>query len=337
MINKFTNENVKKERKRLNRNIILIIPILIIGLALGLWANYIVKNARNNVKSLNEIIIEQNKNKEDKIAKVNVHYVPYQFAVQEGNVYSYYIIMDKQYMYIAYLPEYKFNELNKEDIKENPVELKGRTRLISREIKELAIDAYNEAVNDENKITMADFDDYFGSVYLEATATYEDSIAEAQKLGFLIFTILGIIGLIITIRQRVKFGKSIKNMDNHLIEKINNEMNDKDAFYYDKVHLYLTKNYVINFQGIFKVIEYNDIIWMYSMQLRTNGIKTAKAINIMSKNGKVYTIANIDILTKSKKELYDEIWNTITSKNSNIVLGYTKEAANQAKQMIEKH
>ena len=334
---KFTNENVKKERKRLNRNILLNVLILIIGLALGLWANYIVEDARNNVKALNEIIVEQNEDKEDKIAKVNVHYVPYQFAVQEGNENSYYIVMDEQYMYIAYLPEYKFNELNKEDITENPVELKGRTRLVSREIKELAIAAYNEAVEDEYKITMADFDDYFGQVYLEATATYEDNIAEVQRLGFFIFTIVGIVGLVITIRQRIKFGNSIKNMDEYLIEKLNNEMNDKDAFYYDKVHLYLTKNYVINFQGIFKVIEYKDIIWMYSMQLRTNGIKTAKAINIMAKNGKVYTIANIDIVTKSKKELYDEIWNTIASKNPNMVLGYTKEAEEQAKQMIEKY
>ena len=334
---KFTNENVKKERKRLNHNILLNVLILIIGLALGLWANYIVEDARNNVKSLNEIIVEQNEDKEDKIAKVNVHYEPYQFAVQEGNENSYYIVMDEQYMYIAYLPEYKFNELNKEDITENPVELKGRTRLVSREIKELAIAAYNEAVEDEYKITMADFDDYFGPVYLEATATYEDNIAEVQRLGFFIFTIVGIVGLVITIRQRIKFGNSIKNMDEYLIEKLNNEMNDKDAFYYDKVHLYLTKNYVINFQGIFKVIEYKDIIWMYSMQLRTNGIKTAKAINIMAKNGKVYTIANIDIVTKSKKELYDEIWNTIASKNPNMVLGYTKEAEEQAKQMIEKY
>lgn len=30
-------------------------------------------------------------------------------------------------------------------------------------------------------------------------------------------------------------------MDEDLIEKLDNEMNDADAFYYEKTHLYLTK------------------------------------------------------------------------------------------------
>ena len=41
------------------------------------------------------------------------------------------------------------------------------------------------------------------------------------------------------------------------------------------------------------------------------------------------------IVTKEKKEIYDEIWNTIASKNTNILLGYTKENAETAKTMKE--
>ena len=40
-------------------------------------------------------------------------------------------------------------------------------------------------------------------------------------------------------------------------------------------------------------------------------------------------------VTKEKKEVYDEIWNTIASKNTNILLGYTKENAETAKTMKE--
>ena len=124
-------------------------------------------------------------------------------------------------------------------------------------------------------------------------------------------------------------------MDEDLIEKLDNEMNDADAFYYEKTHLYLTKNYIINFQGRFKVIEYRDVIWMYAMNYRTNGIKTSQSINIMDVKGKVTSIATINIVTKGKKEIYDEIWNTIASKNTNILLGYTKENAETAKTMKE--
>ena len=127
----------------------------------------------------------------------------------------------------------------------------------------------------------------------------------------------------------------LMKMDEDLIEKLDNEMNDTDAFYYKKTHLYLTKNYIINFQGRFKVIEYRDVIWMYAMNYRTNGIKTSQSINIMDVKGKVTSIATINIVTKEKKEIYDEIWNTIASKNTNILLGYTKENAETAKTMKE--
>ena len=333
---KFTNQNVKKEKNRLNRNIILNIVILIIGLGFGLWAYYKIDFARKNIKPLNEIILETDEDKENKIATINVNYVPYQFAVQDGNENSYYIVNDERYMYIAYLPDYKFNELNREDIKENPIEIKGRTRLISQEIKELAIQAFNEAVEEEKRITIADFDDYFGTVYLESTATYEDNVAEIQGMFFFIFTIGGLIGLAITIRQRVKFGNSLKNMDEYEIEKIDNEMNDKEAFYYEKTHLYLTNNYIVNFQGTFKILEYKDVIWMYAKVYRINGIKSGQSITVVDKKGKGYEIAQLDIVTKAKKEIYDEIWNTIISKNKNIILGYTKEAQEKAKEMVEK-
>ena len=39
------------------------------------------------------------------------------------------------------------------------------------------------------------------------------------------------------------------------------------------------------------------------------------------------TMPEMSIITKEKKEIYDEIWNTIASKNTNILLGYTKENA----------
>lgn len=40
------------------------------------------------------------------------------------------------------------------------------TKLATREIKELAVEAYNDAIEDENyKITVADYDNYF-EVYI---------------------------------------------------------------------------------------------------------------------------------------------------------------------------
>lgn len=333
---KFTNENITKEIKRMNRGIIIAIALIVVGIMLLVWGYNVAEKAHQEAKTLNEIIVEENGGTEDKIATVEVKYIPYQFAVQDGNDNSYYIVMDDEYMYIVYMPSYTFDTMNREDIHDNPVRLEGTTKLTSREVKELAIQAYNESVEEEYKITMADFDEYFGSVYLDVTAEGDDNITVFQDLlGFICFC-GGLIALIIVIIQKIKFSSSIKKMDEELIEKLDNEMNESDAFYYQKAHLYLTRNYIINFQGSFKVIEYKDIIWMYSMIFRTNGIKTSQAIKVMTKKGKTYQIANIDIVTKAKKEIYDEIWNTIASKNSTMLLGYTKENAQEAKTMIEK-
>lgn len=331
---KFTNVNILKEKKRLTKNIFIALLVLVVGVALGVWAYNTEQEAYNSAKPLNDIITGGGE-QEDKMATLSIQRKPYQFAVQDGNPDSYYIVMDDTYMYIAYMSPSSYNLLNKEDIKENPVKVQGVTKLISKDIKELALEAYNEGLEEEEQISMADFNSYFGSVYLDMTQTDTD-IAIIQRVLCMLCLLSGIIMLIVFIIRKIKFSRTIKKMDEDMIEKLDTEMNSQNAFYYEKIHLYLTEHYIINFSGTFKVIDYQDAIWMYSMVYRTNGIKTKQSIKVMTKNGKTYEIAAIDVVTKAKKEIYNEIWNTIVSKNSNIILGYTKEAAQEAKGMIEK-
>ncbi len=332
---KFTNVNILQEMKRLNKNIVIAFVLIVVGIALGVWSYFIIQEAYNTAKPLNDIIMSE-EDQEYKVATLNIQRKPFQFAIQDGNPNSYYIVMDDTYMYIAYMSEYDYTLLNKEDIKENPVQVKGITKLISQEIKELALEAYNEGLEEEEQLTMADFDSYFGNIYLDITQ--EDSeIAIFQTIGSMLFLLLGTILLIVFVVQKIHFNTNIKKMEEDFIEKLDEEMNSSNAFYYKNTHLYLTENYIINFSGMFKVISYKDVIWMYSMVYRTNGIKTKQSIKVMTKNGKTYEIAAIDVLTKAKKEIYDEIWNTIISKNNNIILGYTKEASQEAKALIEKN
>lgn len=332
---KFTNVNILQEMKRLNKNIVIAFVLIVVGIALGVWSCFIIQEAYNTAKPLNDIIMSE-EDQEYKVATLNIQRKPFQFAIQDGNPNSYYIVMDDTYMYIAYMSEYDYTLLNKEDIKENPVQVKGITKLISQEIKELALEAYNEGLEEEEQLTMADFDSYFGNIYLDITQ--EDSeIAIFQTIGSMLFLLLGTILLIVFVVQKIHFNTNIKKMEEDFIEKLDEEMNSSNAFYYKNTHLYLTENYIINFSGMFKVISYKDVIWMYSMVYRTNGIKTKQSIKVMTKNGKTYEIAAIDVLTKAKKEIYDEIWNTIISKNNNIILGYTKEASQEAKALIEKN
>lgn len=332
---RFTNPNILKEKKRLTRNVLLSILLLIVAIALAAFGYYMVEQAKANTKPLNDIIVEQDGGKEEQIATIDVHTKPYLFAEETDSTYAYFIVTDDEFMYIAYMG--KYNELtSKTDLKENPVTITGGTKLIPKEIKEYALEAYNQGLEEEEKLTMADFNSYFGAVYLDISATGMDDIGFIPYFCAFVCGLLGLILFATAITQKIKFSSNIKKMDEATIETLDNEMNSSEAFYYERIHLFLTNRYVINFKGSFRVIEYQDIIWMYSMIYRTNGIKTNQSIKVMTKDGKTHEIAAIDIATKAKKEMYEEIWNTIIAKNNHIVLGFTKEAQQEAKERIER-
>ena len=109
---KFTNQNVLKETKNNDKIIIIGIIILLFGIALGLWGGYEIDKTSENAKSFSELLLSDEE-KENQNAKLDVTHVPYQFAVQDGNDNSYYIVMDEDYMYVAYMPTSTFNSLNR--------------------------------------------------------------------------------------------------------------------------------------------------------------------------------------------------------------------------------
>lgn len=329
---KFTNQNIQKEEKLLTRRIIICLVIILATFSLVVAANIISKKTNEEITDLNSIIMSEGE-KTEKKAYLDIKSVPYEFAVSEDIIESYYMVSDGEYLYIAYMGPEDFEKLNKEDIKENPIRIEGITRQTEEEIKKLAIETYNEGLEEEQKITLNEFDSYFGDVYLNM-AVEENSMVTTLEAIFFIAIFTEVILLIVFVCQLIKYKRSISKMEDSLIEELDNEMNDTNAFYYEKTHMYLTNKYIINFNGEFVVINYKDIVWMYAYEQRTNGIKTTQAIKVMTNEGKTYTIATIDVISKSKKEIYNEIWNTIISKNNTIALGYTKE---NIKEMKEKY
>lgn len=334
----FTNKAVEKERKKQNIFLwIAILSIIIMGIFF-FYGNKRVDDSEKNKDTMHNVILKENEEeRNNKKAYINVSYVPYKFAVYEDTSDAYYFVMDDKYMYVVYMTTADYYKLNKEDIKANPVKVEGITKKTPDDIKKLAIETYNEAMeNEKDKLAISDFDNYFGSIYLDM-ALSNDSIGDFEYLMGVIFGVLGLIMFIIFIIYRVSYKKGIKKLDSSEITKIDMEMNDPEAFYYEKAHLFLTKNYIINFAGLFNVINYKDIIWIYPFVMRTNGIKTSQSIMVVTKDGKAKKVADIDVFTKGKKEIFDEIFNTIASKNDKIIIGYDKESQMKAKEELKKY
>lgn len=327
---KFTNKNMKKEIRNMRKKLIIFILVIVIAFGFKIWEDSTIEEVNNNITDLNSIIISS-EDKTDKKAYINLNMIPYQFAVSDDTENSFFIVADDQYLYIAYMSPSDFERLNNEDIVNNPVRIEGITETTTEQIKELAIDTYNEGLEEDEQISIDEFNNYFGSVYLNMTIE-GNSNANILLCLFILFLLFGVIGTISSLIQLISFKKKTSKMDSDLIEELDNEMNDEKSFYYEKIHLYLTDKHIINFDGKFTVIDYKDIVWMYPFEQRTNGIKTSQAIKVMTEDGKTYTIATIDVVSKAKKEIYNEIWNTIISKNNKMLLGYTKENIQEMKE-----
>lgn len=320
---KIKNENVRKEYKTKLRTLIIGLIFIAIAFVFKFLGDQEIAKANDNIKDLNSVILSKGE-KTDQKAYLNVQSKPYKFAVYEKTVNSYYIVSDNKYMYIVYMSPSDYTKLNTTNIKNTPVRVEGITKATTQDIKKLAIDGYNYGREASEKLTMADFNNYFGEVYLDLTI--EDTpIATIQysvfALGMLFGNIIFLVGLV----ETLIFVRGIKKLDATKLEELDSEMAEKEAFYYKRAHLYLTRNYIINFGGTFRVIPYKDILWMYKYEQRTNGIKTAQCLKVLVNTGKTYNIANVDIITKKSRDIFEEIWETIVTKNPKVTVGYTPE------------
>ena len=161
------------------------------------------------------------------------------------------------------------------------------------------------------------------------------SVAGFQYMMFLILFVLGIILTIISISRKVSYSKEIKKLDDYDIDKLDKEMNNENAFYYEKTRTYLTDNYIVNLGLPFSIIRYSNILWMYRFEQRTNVIKTEQSNKVLTNDGVTRNIVRMDVLTKKQKEILDEIWNTIISKNDKMLIGYTKENISKMKEKVK--
>ena len=317
-MNSFTNINIKNQYKKTIIYFVISIILIILSIVFYAWKCSIIKTSRVQDKSLNDIIINEKNEKDYKRAYINNVSNPVKFAIDKENNNAYYIVNDGKYLYVIYMNEEKYQSIiqNKSEVK-----IEGITKYPTKDVKELAIEKFNDDKDENDKISLVDYDNYFGDVYLDMEES-ESSIAIFQIFLVVITIIPGIIIFIVNLAKIINFNK-IKSK--YSIKELDNEMNDKNSFYYNKANLYLTPNFIINFSGKLFIIKYIDIDWIYPNITKTNGIKTAKSIILITKENKTYIISNLSNITRKSKEIYDEIWDTIVSKNSDMLVGYTEE------------
>ncbi len=321
---RFKNKNVVNEEKRLIKGIVAAILIIAIAFGFKFWASKIINKKNQEITDLNTVISSFGI-KELKKAYVEVATKPYKFARYKNTNDSYYIVSDNKYLYILYMNEEQANTLSIDTIEQNPLRVEGITQKIPSDVKKLAIDAYNDIMKDEqSKLTLDDFDSYFGNIYLDLVSS-EFDYAPLQNFIYWVLLVSGTLYLIISIIRYIHYNREIFKLSKEQINEIEAEMDDENALFYNKVHLYLTENYIINFSNYFRLFKYEDILWLYPTEQKINGIKSCTSIKAFMKDGKTYELALVSIMTKANKDVYDKIWNTIINKNDKMLVGYNEE------------
>lgn len=320
----FSNPIIKEEVIRHKKNIYIGLFLLGLCLICIIWGIFVSKEAKENMVSFHDVIVNQN-DKENVLSYVDTDIFPYLFATNDDSNGNFYLIRDNDYMYVAYMSNYDYERLKDETLyTDNKTErVIGVSALVPTEVKKLAIETVKELWPDE-EITLADYEYYFGNIYLDMTS---DAVDVAFWQNFLAF-ILGLCGttfIIIGLINKKRFLKNINKLSLEDKKKIDAETLAKDAFYYANIHLYLTSNYIILMNGTFKIIPYSNLIWLYTVEQRINGIKSTKSIVAVTDEAKTYNIAVVPALTKKYMEVFDEVFTTISNKNTEMLVGYTPE------------
>ena len=320
----FTNENVKKVKKSNFRLLVVAVVLLIAAVSMFVWHGKVVEDANKNIKDLHTIILSDGEKEEQKSYIMNA-VEPYKFAEYDDEPTSgYYLVADETYMYVIYMDYNTYSSINLETIYDIPVRLEGVTKYVTKDVKELAIEAYNEGLEEEEQLSLADYEVYFGDVYLDVTEDAESSIGGFQSAMGILIGIFGIIMLILALNNIISFSKGIKKLSDNEISIINGEINDPAAFYYSDSRLFLTKNYIFALNGKVKIIKYSDLIWAYPKEFSYRGVRTG-SVMVYDKDGNNYEIGQMNINTKKSKEIHNEIFQTIISKNDKMTVGFTKE------------
>ncbi len=313
-----------------NRIFLIVSLILLLGSFSFIYLGYKEQTKKiPNAINMNSLL--ESEVKEEDIAYIEVNQIPFLFAVYETDgkegAEKFYLTMDKDdYLYIVYMNDKTYKKLNKENIQEKPIRIDGYLQKIDNEIKDLAISSYNKELGEEY-LTTDNFSEYVGTYLLDTVTPLTNPYPYYIVASFIFFLFLiFFISYLVSFLKTKKVIKKYSTIDLHKIEAEIYALGENP---YEKMHLYLTKNYLIDASSGIVILEYKDIIWAYPYEYRYNGLLVNKDIKILTKNHKYYDICNTKYLKDKKEETIEEVLKILEKNNPKIVVGYSKEIKKQ--------
>lgn len=325
-------KNIKCKKSMLVIGIILFVVFM--GLGLLIYSGEV--NAEYEVLTKNT--------SENVYAKLNVSLLDSAFATEtlDGKEKDYYIafdendnpfiiVLDKSGLEsLRKIQEYTLSETEIE--KPNPVMVYGNVSKSDTEVFKYLQEFLKD--EDGNTYTIDELKSVVGENYLDTTWDNKEEGIFALIL-FGVFSLSGLI-LIIVYFVRNKKSKKILEECGRELEKIEEDVKSGKGIHNKKCKVYLTDRYLLSYAGGVKLIELNDIVWVYPFITKQNGITTSKSIYVITNNGKSNVVAVVNTWGKKNKAFFEELYQDIINKVPNVLVGYSKENMEKAKEMYKK-
>lgn len=325
-------KNIKCKKSMLVIGIILFVVFM--GLGLLIYSGEV--NAEYEVLTKNT--------SENVYAKLNVSLLDSAFATEtlDGKEKDYYIAFDENdnpfiivlnksgLESLRKIQEYTLSETEIE--KPNPVMVYGNVSKSDTEVFKYLQEFLKD--EDGNTYTIDELKSVVGENYLDTTWDNKEEGIFALIL-FGVFSLSGLI-LIIVYFVRNKESKKILEECERELEKIEEDVKSGKGIHNKKCKVYLTDRYLLSYAGGVKLIELNDIVWVYPFITKQNGITTSKSIYVITNNGKSNVVAVVNTWGKKNKAFFEELYQDIINKVPNVLVGYSKENMEKAKEMYKK-
>ena len=281
---------------------------------------------------------------ENVYAKLNVSLLDSAFATEtlDGKEKDYYIAFDEDgNPFVIVLDKGGLEDLRKiqeytlsetEMDKPNPVMVYGNVSNSDTEVFKYLQEFLKD--EDGNTYTIDELKRVVGENYLDTTwDTKEEGI-----FALILFGVFSLSGLTLIIFYFVRNKKSKELLEEYgrELEKIEEDINNSRGIHNKECKVYLTDKYLLSYGNGVKLIELNDIVWIYPFITKQNGITTSKSIYVITNNGKSNIIAVVNTWGKKNKASYEELYQDIINKVPNVLVGYSKENKEKAKEMYKK-
>lgn len=325
-------KNIKGRKSLLVIGIILFVVFMGLGLIIyfgEIDAEYevLTKNTSENVYAkLNVSLLDSAFATETLDGKEKDYYVAF-----DENDNPFIIVLDKDVLEsLRKIQEYTLSEVEME--KPDPVMVYGNVSKSDTEVFKYLQEFLKD--EDGNTYTIDELKRVVGDNYLDTTW---DNV-EQGIWALTTFSILSLIGLslIIIYIVRNKKSKNLLKEYGRELEKIEEDVNSGRGIHNKECSVYLTDKYLFSYANGVKLIEIKDIVWIYPFTTKQNGMTISKSIYVITNNGKSNVITVANTWSKKNKNAFEELYQDIINKVPNVLVGYSKENKEKAKEMYKK-